>query len=173
MNRWYDFGDGKGGNLIDFGILYHKCSVRELLNKLNKSFSFQEQNIHVKQEDEEAKKIVIIKEHKISSFILLRYLHKRRIPVDIAKQFCREVDYELYGKRYYAIGFKNNAGGYELRNEKFKASSSPKDVTVIENQSEKITVFEGFFNFLSYQAIHQKQEQPETNFLILNSTSFF
>src|SRR5205085_4221783 len=28
-------------------------------------------------------------------------------------------------------------------------------------------------NFLSYQAIHQKQEQPPTNFLILNSASFF
>ena len=36
-----------------------------------------------------------------------------------------------------------------------------------------LTVFEGFFNFLSYQAIHQKQEQPKTNFLILNSASFF
>ena len=79
----------------------------------------------------------------------------------------------MYGKQYYAIGFKNNAGGYELRNEKFKASSSPKDITLIKNQAEKIAVFEGFFNFLSYQAIHQKQEQPPTNFLILNSTSFF
>ena len=33
MNRWYDFGDGKGGNMIDFGILYHKCSVSELFEK--------------------------------------------------------------------------------------------------------------------------------------------
>jgi Toprim domain-containing protein len=105
--------------------------------------------------------------------VLIRYLHKRRIPVDIAKKFCREIDYELYGKNYYAIGFKNGAGGYELRNEKFKASSSPKDITLIKNDAEKLTVFEGFFNFLSYQTIHQKQEQPNTNFLILNSASFF
>jgi len=88
-------------------------------------------------------------------------------------KFCKEIDYELYGRRYFAIGFKNNAGGYELRNEKFKASSSPKDITLIKNQSDKLAVFEGFFNFLSYQAIHQSQEQPGTNFLILNSTSFF
>jgi hypothetical protein len=79
----------------------------------------------------------------------------------------------LYGKNYYAIGFKNNAGGYELRNEKFKASSSSKDITLIENSAEKLTVFEGFFNFLSYLSVHQKQEQPLTNFLVLNSTSFF
>ena len=105
--------------------------------------------------------------------VLIRYLHKRRIPLALASKFCKEIDYELYGKKYYSIGFKNNVGGYELRNEKFKGSSSPKDITLIENQAEKITVFEGFFNFLSYQAIHQKQEQPKTNFLILNSTSFF
>jgi len=79
----------------------------------------------------------------------------------------------LYGKNYYAIGFKNNVGGYELRNEKFKASSSPKDISLIEDNTEKLTVFEGFFNFLSYLAIHHKQEQPVTNFLVLNSTSFF
>ncbi len=60
-----------------------------------------------------------------------------------------------------------------MRNEKFKGSSSPKDITLVDNQAERITVFEGFFNFLSYQAIHQKLEQPNTNFLILNSTSFF
>jgi hypothetical protein len=173
MNRWYDFGEGKGGNIIDFGLLYHNCSVKKLLIKFNKPFSFEQQNIQSNKEDEESKKIKVINEREISSFVLIRYLHKRRIPVDIAKKFCSEIDYELYGKNYYAIGFKNDAGGYELRNEKFKASSSPKDITLIKNDAEKLTVFEGFFNFLSYQAIHHKQEQPNTNFLILNSASFF
>ncbi len=173
MNRWYDFGEGKGGNIIDFGILYHNCSVKELLIKFSSPFSFQQQNVYKNKEDEEAKKIKVIKEREISSFLLIRYLHKRRIPIDIAKKFCSEIDYELYGKNYYAIGFKNDAGGYELRNEKFKAGSSPKDITLIKNSVEKLTVFEGFFNFLSYLAIHHKQEQPNTNFLILNSTSFF
>ncbi len=31
LNAWFDFGIGKGGNTIDFGILYHKCTVKELL----------------------------------------------------------------------------------------------------------------------------------------------
>ena len=31
INRWYDFGEGKGGNIVDFGVLYHNCSVKELL----------------------------------------------------------------------------------------------------------------------------------------------
>src|SRR3984957_2652059 len=35
LNRWYDYAEGKGGNLVDFGILYHSCNVMELLQKLN------------------------------------------------------------------------------------------------------------------------------------------
>jgi len=31
MNAWYDHGIGKGGNLVDFGVLYFNCSVIEFL----------------------------------------------------------------------------------------------------------------------------------------------
>jgi hypothetical protein len=74
---------------------------------------------------------------------------------------------------YKAIGFKNNAGGFELRNEYFKGSSSPKNVNYFDYQANTINVFEGFFDFLSYQTIQQNQGQALTNFLILNSLSFF
>jgi DNA primase len=40
LNVWYDFGTGQGGNVIDFGMLYHKCSVAELLKKLPEIFFF-------------------------------------------------------------------------------------------------------------------------------------
>lgn len=173
MNRWYDFGEGKGGNLVDFGIQYHKCTVSELLKKMRDSFSFHQHRNIIQNEEEDAKKIKIINEREITSLVLIRYLHKRRIPVELAAKFCREINYQLYGKTYYAIGFKNNSGGYELRNEKFKASSSPKDITLLKNESDKLTVFKGFFNFLSYLSIFRKQEHPKTDFLILNSTSFF
>src|SRR6266542_213703 len=66
MNRWYDFGEGKGGNIIDFGILYHKCSVSALLKKLDKSFSFHQPNSLTNQGDKEDKKIKIINEKSIS-----------------------------------------------------------------------------------------------------------
>ncbi len=166
MNRWYDFGDGKGGNIIDFGILYHHCSVGEFLKKMNTSFSFRQQNIEPNNEDDDAKKIKVITAKEISSLVLIRYLHKRRISLDLASNFCKEIDYELYCKRYYALGFINDAGGFELCSEKFKGGSSPKDITVIKIDAETLTVFEGFFNFLSYLTIHQKQEQPKTDFLI-------
>ena len=34
LNRWYDHGLGKGGNLVDFAILYHDCTIAEFLQGL-------------------------------------------------------------------------------------------------------------------------------------------
>lgn len=173
INRWYDHGLGKGGNLVDFGILYHKCTVSEFLQKMDDGFSFHQPIVRHPVEHEPEHKITILQDFNISSFALLKYLEQRKIPVDIAEQFCREVRYDLNGKIYYGIGFKNDAGGYEIRNPYFKASSSPKGITTFNNGGKEAAVFEGFTDFLSFMAIHQKKPKANTDFIILNSVSFF
>ncbi|HEY1872118.1 MAG TPA: CHC2 zinc finger domain-containing protein, partial [Chitinophagaceae bacterium] len=50
LNRWYDFGDGKGGNLVDFGVQFHQCTVADFLRKMKSSFSFQQQSNPAKKE---------------------------------------------------------------------------------------------------------------------------
>jgi len=40
LNCWYDHGICKGGNLIDFTILYHNCTAGEFLKEVNDHFSF-------------------------------------------------------------------------------------------------------------------------------------
>ncbi len=181
LNAWYDHGSGKGGNIIDFGIEYHKCSIPEFIQKLSQSFSFHRKTLSVQQPQantqnlEEAFEptIKVIAAKPITNPVLCRYLQDRKIPLEIADKYCKEVDFECSGKRFFAIGFENKSGGFELRNQHFKGSSSPKDVTLISfSTAEKIAVFEGFFSFLSYQTLHQK-DAPLTNFLVLNSLSFF
>ena len=175
LNVWYDFALGKGGNIIDFGILYHNCSVKEMLEKLRSgSFNPQQINPVPKPENEYEKKLInVLGSYEITDYRLCNYLSQRKIPDDLANKYCREVRYELYGKIYTAIGFQNNAGGYELRNPHFKGSSSPKDVTLIDHGAKKVAVIEGFFSFLSYLDLHPNQQQHLTNFLVLNSISFF
>lgn len=173
---WYDHGIGEGGNLIDFGIRYHRCSVKELLERLQTfSFSFQPLPSSKHEPDKGAgeRKIRVVSTRPITSPALVRYLGERRIPVELAQKFCQQVGYELYGRQYYALGFKNNSGGYELRNAYFKASSSPKDTTFIDQGAADVAVFEGFFDFLSYMVLQSYEQQPPVNFLILNSLSFF
>jgi hypothetical protein len=71
------------------------------------------------------------------------------------------------------FGFKNNAGGYELRNEYFKGSSSPKYVSYLDNKADTIKVFEGFFDLLTFQSMHQNEQNDPANLLVFNSLSFF
>jgi hypothetical protein len=177
LNRWYDFAEGKGGNIIDFGVLYHGCNVSEFLKKIGGPGQSIPPHQGAKKEDspseDQKDKINILTVKPIVSLPLIKYFRGRRIPDGIAAHYLKEVTYELNGKQYYALGFRNDAGGYELRNEYIKASSSPKDSTLIDNGATDLAVFEGFFNFLSYRAMYDKQEAPARNFLILNSTAFF
>ena len=188
LNLWYDHGLGKGGTMIDFGILYYRCSIKELLDRLGDekelNFSFQQPQKLIAAEKKEPKhegKISIIDTREIRDPSLRSYLHKREIPLAIANQYCHEVCFELYGKRYLAIGFKNESGGYELRNPYFKGSSTPKEPRLIkESNCNNLTVFEGFFSFLSFQTIRQTGNKDlvelskiQADSLILNSLSFF
>lgn len=175
LNCWYDHGIGKGGNLIDFAILYHNCTVGEFLKEVNGHFSFHKPvalPLH-KDEDHLDCKIEIVSERTISSLALERYLTQRRIPINVAKEYCKEVTYKLNDKEYYSIGFRNDAGGYELRNQYYKAGSSPKDIKTFVTGAKEAVVFEGFFDLLSFIAIQKNVHKIEADFVVLNSLSFF
>lgn len=173
LNRWYDHGLGKGGNLVDFAIIYHGCAVSEFLQNLSGNLSLQKPSLQQSiTRPEPENQIKILGDFILSSTALLRYLQQRRIPVDIADRYCREVRYELNGKVYYGIGFKNDLGGFEIRNPYFKASSSPKGITTIDNSAGEVIVFEGFTDFLSFKAIHQQDPEDRFDFVVLNSVSF-
>jgi hypothetical protein len=171
QNVWYDHGTGQGGNMVDFGVLYHHCSVKELLEKLDGNLSFHQP---IKQDPAPVESpIKILSEKTIVSLPLLRYLKQRRIAENIAKKYCSEITFAIGGRVNSAIGFRNDEGGYELRNQWYKGSSSPKAVTSFDNGTKELAVFEGFFNFLSYQSISQQEHFMPSNCLVLNSTSFF
>lgn len=171
QNVWFDHGTGQGGNLVDFGIIHNDCTVKELLENLGGNFSFHKRLAKTLIPIESP--LRVISEKNLLSLTLLRYLRQRRVTNEVAKKYCSEVTFSLNDTIYSAIGFKNNKGGFELRNQWFKGSSSPKAVTGIENGSKKLAVFEGFFNFLCYQSLPLNQTASPLNFLVLNSISFF
>lgn len=174
LNRWYDHGMGKGGNLIDFAIFYHGCTIGELLQSLSSNLSLQKPVFRQAiRKTEQENRLVVVGDFTLSSYALLRYLEQRRISIEIADQYCREVHYELNGKTYYGIGFKNDLGGFEIRNPYFKASSSPKGITTFDNGSGEAAVFEGFTDFLSFRTLHKNEPEDRFDFVVLNSVSFF
>ncbi len=173
LNCWYDHGIGKGGTLFGFARLLgqlvpnHTRDILQSISTCSKSIASQPVKILT------SNTIEILQVKPITSSALLQYIHERKITEEIASHFCRQVHYKVNDKTYYSIGFKNDAGGYELRNRYCKNSTHPKAITTIRNGRAKIAVFEGFFDFLSLIVLFPQTTKPEFDFCILNSLSLF
>lgn len=173
LNRWYDHGAGKGGNIIDLVIeMNNNCSVSEALAILDKnipSFSFQQQNIFevLKPEDE----IEVEKVAPLRHPALVNYLLRRKINPTVVSKFARQVHYQLKGKQYFAIGLENVSGGWELRNPYYKNSAAPKDYSLFSTSKQMLSVTEGMFDFFSLLTLYPSLPH-KSDFLILNSVSF-
>ncbi len=176
LNRWIDFGNGEKGSLIDLGVLYHRCTIGEFLNMLDcePGTTFQQQPQQTLSESLTGRTRIIVREVRdLRTFPLLQYLRQRHIPLEIARQYCREVEYQLGQQQYLAIGFPNRSGGFELRNARIKATASPKDSSWLQNGAPQLAVFEGFFDFLSHQTFASNQPRQLLDYLVLNSTALF
>ncbi|MES2378469.1 MAG: toprim domain-containing protein [Bacteroidota bacterium] len=176
-NEWYDFGLMDGGNPVDFLLRYHRCSVVELLDRMNVSFSphqlyLFEPGLHEGRAGSD-RKLIVSEVRPLYAYPLKNYLHERSIPVAVADAFCKEVSYVIGSRKYYGIGFQNDAGGWEIRNQNFKQSSAPKDITCLGSGTGAVNVFEGFMDFLSYVTLHPYQDLRSVDFVVLNGVGLF
>lgn len=152
-NVWYDFGLSKGGNIITLAsLLYHTDDFSNLIRQIGSIKVANHLVCHTLQK--ESPTFANIVADDLCNPALLDYLASRGISKDIAVRYCKEVHYTCNDKRYFAIGFPNRAGGFELRNPYFKGCIAPKDITIIKNGYEVCHVFEGFIDFLSFIALH-------------------
>ena len=179
-NLWYDFGAGRGGNIIALAQeLYASDSLPYLLERIAEqapgvrpvSFSFGGQPVS-KPSFRQLEAV------PLSSPALLSYLRQRGINTGLAKRECREVRYLTDGKPYFAVGFPNRSGGYEIRNKFFKGCIAPKDITHIRQEQTRETccLFEGFMDSLSFLPLRLERcpDRPDLDgqdYIVLNSTS--
>ena len=179
-NLWYDFGAGRGGNIIALAQeLYASDSLPYLLERIAEqapnvrpvSFSFGGQPLS----KPSFRQLEVV---PLSSPALLSYLRQRGINTELAKRECREVRYLTDGKPYFAVGFPNRSGGYEIRNKFFKGCIAPKDITHIRQTEpgETCCLFEGFMDYLSFLTLRQERHPDRPAFdgqdcIVLNSVS--
>lgn len=183
-NQWYDFGLSKGGDTISLVMQLRNCSFPEAVAFLQEiSPSITPEDVTASpfwfgQHRQQSNPISIIKTGPINRPQLLAYARTRGIGPAYLRQYTEEVDYSCKNKTYYAIGFRNNSGGYVLRSKYFKGTTKS-DITTMDStgiilktlaQSSSALVFEGFFNFLSYLALNSIY-QPHCDVLVLNSVS--
>lgn len=152
INKWYDFGLGQGGNIIALASeLYCSVHVPYLLQRIAEqtphirpvSFSFRKQS----STEPNFQRMEV---RELASPVLLSYLQGRGINLELAKRECHEVHFENNGKRYFTIGFRNMAGGFEICNRYFKGCIAPKDITHIRHEgrgNDACFVFKGFMDY--------------------------
>ncbi|MEN3323707.1 toprim domain-containing protein [Mariniflexile soesokkakense] len=175
-NRWYDHGEGIGGNVIDLVCRILKCSIKEALEFLSDSIpiNIMEQRY---QWDTTAINIIpctnikIIKFQDIMHPALLQYIRSRGIAIKVAKTYCKEVWYRYKEKAFFAVGLRSYKNGWELRNKIFKNSSSPKFYSYIQNNNNQLVVLEGMFDLLSL-AMLDENLLDTSDILVLNSLAF-
>ena len=178
-NLWIDYGEGRGGSIIDLCMRMEGCTLSEAIRRLGQNApdngtynflnDFVPNNPQPAMAVNGARRLIEISDTLPPH--LQDYLTKERcIDLEKAKPFLKCISYEVRGRRYQAIGFANLSAGYELRDDKtFKGTIAPKDITpIFTDRAEPVCIFEGFMDFLSFLSM---KEEITNHCLVMNSVS--
>jgi hypothetical protein len=181
-NFWYDFGQGIGGDIVKLILLIYNTNVSGALkiiqanNKIaccSTNNDFHISSAKIIDQHINSNPIKIDRIQPLQNKVLVKYAVKRKIPYSIARRYTQEVYYHIEDKKFYSIAFKNDSGDYELRNQYdgSKICSGTKDITTFTlEDSNRLNLFEGFFDFLSFMTYYKLFKLP-INCVVLNSTS--
>lgn len=187
-NLWFDFGMAKGGNVIDLVCELTNSTVKEALAILDRSgansqagytrfkpnsqktfnqtespqkstvqTSLLDEKIGLAGEKEKAG-LELLQVADIQKPYLLAYLQKRKIDLDIARIYLKQIHFKPPHtvKSYFALGFPSG-DGFEVRNKGFKGFVGiHKAVSTINLENgNSLSIFEGFMDFLAFLSFHQ------------------
>lgn len=181
LGAWYDHGMGKGGNILDFAKLYWPgLPFGQIIDKISSvcNLSLPEVNAQPKKAPRPRLRAAIrLPNYKIehikplgTSDGITTYLRSRGL-LEVAADRLQEVHYYVDDekknrKHFFAAGWQNEAGGWEVRNKYFKGCLGKKAITFIPADLKQLVVFEGYMNYLSW-----RKDNPGSlaSALVLNS----
>ena len=177
LNKWYDFGIGRGGNIIALAELFYNSSdvsylIHQIERNAHSSVSGSLPTVKPITPQNSFEHLQVL---PITHPALIKYLEERCIDVETARTVCKELHFDTRGKHYFGIGFPNITGGYEIRNPFFKGCIAPKDIShfYAEEPKKVCLVFEGFMDFLSFMTLRGKENDglKRQDYLVLNSVT--
>ena len=182
-NLWIDYGEGRGGSIIDLCMRLEGCTLSEAICRLGQNalehtaYSSNSPKRETPISSNQREHVTASGTRRLISISdtlpphLQEYLKKERcINLEKETPFLKCISYEVRGRRYEAIGLANSSGGYELRDDKtFKGTIAPKDITpIFEDMEQPVCLFEGFMDFLSFLSM---KEKVVNQCLVMNSVS--
>lgn len=169
---WKDHVTGEHGSLIDMVMkILGTKDLQMVCAEFDKALSPFHQSKTLDGSKEKGKGFAFIDILPLQSIGLYAYLTSRRINTSIARQFLQEAHYGFEvrqdGKFLYALAYRNDKGGYELRSSSYKGSTSPKAITthwLVDGAP--VVVFEGLMDMLSWATLTKGVRH---NYVVLNS----
>ena len=166
-NQWYDFGTGEHGDTIDLVCALQHCTISKAIELLGDIKQVAHRDFSFGGESKASEhKLVILSAQPLNNPYLIHYIAERGIPLSIANRFCSEIRYNNTNRTYYAIGFANDAGGWEIRSPYFKGCIAQKAITTISKGTDVLQIFEEFMDFLSWQTLNPSSTSDT---IVLNS----
>ncbi|WP_104382182.1 toprim domain-containing protein [Sphingobacterium sp. HMA12] len=191
LDVWFDHGGAntsgiKGGNVIDFALAFwHPTTFKEALDKINQIMLLPTKivSLNTDRKIRPRMKATRLANYKIQEIKELgnnhsieQYLKKRGI-WEQAQGKIKEIYYSIEtgpkkGKTYFSAGWPNENEGWELRNKvgvfDFKSCLGRKGISVIDGDTNKLSMFEGFLDYLSW-----KKDNPNAtdSIIVLNSVN--
>jgi hypothetical protein len=181
LGVWYDHGLGKGGNIIDFALLYwNGLTFMDVISKIKSTCDLPllqvNPNLNRINTRRHALKVPHYRVESVKDLgnnpVISRYLESRGI-LKAADGLLKEVYYfvedeKKVRKYFFAAGWQNELGSWEVRNKYFKGCLGHKAISFIPGDTANLQVFEGYINFLSW-----KMDNPSSmdNILVLNTTA--
>lgn len=199
-NLWFDHGIASGGNIIDLVRELFACDVRDALQHLERTGLFSPalatpqtgaprkikavkttqlsapfEGHNFEGEKEKSAAFELIEKKPLNHPILMQYLLKRGIDIEIARKYASEIVFKApYSAiNYFSLGYPSG-DGFEARSGRFKGFVGiNKSVSFHETENATcLQVFEGFIDFLSYLSKNALR-QPVGAVLVLNSTNLW
>ena len=151
LGFWFDRGMGKGGNIIDFGLAYWpQLTFHEVVGKIRDACA-----LEITQKQGRPRRPVkvphyIVQELKdIGTHPAITDYLKRRGLFEIAARHLKEIYYNVEDqkgerKKFFAAGWQNENGSWEVRNKYFKGCLGNKAISFIQGHAKEVAVFEGY-----------------------------
>lgn len=129
--KWFDFGMGEGGDIFTLAgkLISSNDFIRQaqyITETMNLPMPEIKGTEYLKNLPDEEPQFSNVEVLPLGHYALRQYLTERAIPFEVAGRYCKELHYDLHSKRYFAIGFPNDKGGYEVRNKFFKGCVAPR-----------------------------------------------
>lgn len=169
-NCWKDWG-GAGvsgifkGGIVQLGMAYWpELSYLEVLHKISEVANLDVSRIpeyippkiYPVQDKQDRYDWELVKIQQIGTNpALTDYLKKRGVYQaahdQVFEVYYRKKEHGINGRLYFGVGWKNELGGLEFSNALgFKSSIGAKAISVIKGSADRLVVFEGYMDYLSW-----------------------